>query len=38
MGPFETPWMTFAAWLVIVGTIVLAIVWSLWRTGKDEDR
>jgi len=28
MGPFQTPWPTFLAWIVIGGTILMAIVWS----------
>jgi hypothetical protein len=38
MGPFETPWATFLAWIVIAGTVVLAVLWSVFRTGKDEER
>ena len=29
MAPFQMPWSTFSAFLVLGGTIVLAIVWAL---------
>ena len=29
MAPFHLPWLTFGAFLVLVGTIVLALVWAL---------
>ena len=29
MPPFHLPWCTFGAFLVLAGTIVLAIVWAL---------
>jgi len=36
MGPFQTPWLTFFAWIVIGATILLAIGWSL--AFRKEDR
>ncbi|MCK5585992.1 hypothetical protein KAJ02_07960, partial [Candidatus Bipolaricaulota bacterium] len=38
MGPFQTPWPTFFAWIVIGGTILMAIVWSIVGFRKGEDR
>ena len=38
MGPFETPWLTFLAWIVIVGSIAMAIVWSVRRGPSEDDR
>lgn len=38
MGPFQTPWLTFFAWIVIGGTVLMAIVWSIWGFRKGEDR
>ena len=38
MGPFQTPWLTFFAWIVIGATILMAIVWSIWGFRKGEDR
>ncbi len=29
MAPFHMPWLTFGAFLVLAGTIVLALVWAL---------
>ena len=29
MAPFHLPWLTFGAFLVLAGTIVLAVVWAL---------
>lgn len=29
MAPFHLPWSTFGAFLVLGGTIVLAIVWAI---------
>ena len=28
MGPFNMPWLTFAAFVVTAASIVLAIVWA----------
>ncbi len=28
MAPFHLPWSTFGAFLVLIGTIVLALVWA----------
>lgn len=30
MGPFDTPWLTFCAWIVALGCIVFSIVWAIW--------
>jgi len=37
MGPFQTPWVTFFAWVVIAASILLAIGWSL-VARKEDDR
>ncbi len=29
MGPFNTPWSTFSAWIVTGATIVASIVWAI---------
>ncbi len=34
-APFALPWGTFAAFLVVAGTIVLAIVWSAVAARRD---
>lgn len=40
MGPFNTPWMTFAAWLVAGACIAAAVVWAVFlfkpEDGDDE--
>ncbi len=39
MAPFHLPWATFGAFLVLGGTILLALVWALIdkiREEKDE--
>jgi hypothetical protein len=28
VGPFRTPWSTFAAWIVVGGSALLALVWA----------
>jgi len=38
MGPFHMPWLTFSALIVIAGSILLAIVWSVWGFRRGEDR
>jgi len=38
MGPFQTPWLTFYAWIVIGASILMAIVWSIWGFHKGEDQ
>ena len=40
MAPFHMPWSTFAAFLVLLGTIGLACGWALWDKFRDkrEDR
>ena len=38
MGPFNMPWLTFAAFVVTAASIVLAVVWAaLDRERKDEE-
>ena len=29
MAPFHMPWITFTAFLVLLATIVLALVWAI---------
>ncbi len=39
MGPFGTPWSTLGAWIVVAGSILLALGWALWtgrRNGEDD--
>ncbi len=36
MGPFNTPWSTFSAWIVIGGTIVAAIVRAIFNPEDEE--
>lgn len=36
LGPFHTPWLTFIAWIVIAGSILLAVGWSLGSREEDE--
>jgi len=38
MAPFETPWLTFVAWIVIAGSVVMAILWSVLRKPTENDR
>jgi len=35
MAPFHLPWGTFGAFLVLAGTIVLALVWAAWDRRRD---
>ena len=35
MAPFHLPWLTFGAFLVLGGTIVLALVWALVDKARD---
>lgn len=38
MAPFHLPWLTFGAFVVLAGTIVLALVWAFVdkvRDGED---
>lgn len=30
MGPFNTPWLTFLAWIVALGCVVGSIIWAVW--------
>jgi hypothetical protein len=36
MAPFHLPWLTFGAFLVLGGTILLALVWALLDKRKEE--
>ncbi len=39
MAPFHLPWSTFGAFLVLGGTILLALIWAFIdkvREGKEE--
>lgn len=35
MAPFNLPWSTFGAFVVLAATIVLAVVWALWDRARD---
>ncbi len=40
MAPFHLPWTTFGAFLVLIGTIALALIWAAIdkiRERKDEE-
>lgn len=37
MAPFGMPWSTFGAFLVLGGTIVLAVVWALIDRAREGD-
>ncbi len=37
MGPFHTPWLTFAAWIVTGMSIVLAVAWAMRSDREDRD-
>ena len=30
MAPFHTPWETFAAWIVVGFSLILALIWAVW--------
>jgi hypothetical protein len=36
MAPFHLPWLTFSAFLVLGGTIVLALVWALVDKSREQ--
>ncbi len=36
-GPFGFSWGTFAALLVVAGTVLLAIVWAVMTAMRDDD-
>jgi len=39
MGPFGTPWMTFAAWIVTGCSVLLSILWAVRSSrGEGDDR
>jgi hypothetical protein len=35
MGPFGLPWPTFGAILVIVASVIISIVWAMFRSESD---
>ena len=37
MGPFNMPWMTFAAFIVIGVSIAASIIWAINDIRKDPD-
>ena len=36
MAPFGMPWITFSAFLVLGGTILLAVVWALVDKARED--
>jgi hypothetical protein len=38
MGPLNTPWLTFLAWIVTAGSVLGAVVWAIWlfKPGEGE--
>lgn len=37
MAPFGLPWSTFGAFLVLAGSVLLAIVWALADRARDRE-
>lgn len=37
MGPFNTPWSTFLAWLVGMACIAFSIIWAVFFYKPEED-
>ena len=37
MAPFNMPWLTFGAFLVLLGTIALALIWAAWDKSRDKE-
>lgn len=37
MAPYGLPWSTFGAFLVLAGTILLALGWAAWDRSRDSD-
>lgn len=37
MAPFNLPWLTFSAFLVLAGTILLALVWAAIDKARDQE-
>lgn len=37
MGPFNTPWLTFLAWLVAGACVVFSIIWAIWLYKPQEN-
>jgi hypothetical protein len=29
VGPFNTPWETFAAWIVVGASVLISLVWAI---------
>jgi hypothetical protein len=29
VGPFNTPWETFAAWIVVGASVLISLVWAV---------
>ncbi len=38
MAPFHLSWLTFGAFLVLGGPLILALVWALVAKVRDQDR
>jgi hypothetical protein len=38
MGPFNMPWLTFAAILVVAASIAVAILWALHDRKRNPDK
>lgn len=38
MGPWNMPWMTFAAVAVIIASAVIAVVWAVVDIRKERER
>jgi len=37
LGPFNTPWLTFLAWVVVILSVVASIVWAiLYQPGEEK--
>lgn len=36
MAPFNLPWSTFGAFVVLAGTILLAVIWAVVDKVRDE--
>jgi len=37
MGPWNTPWSTFLAWIVTALSVLVALVWAVWFFKPGED-
>jgi len=38
MGPFNTPWLTFSAFIVVAGSILASIWWALNDIKQNSDK